>query len=156
MRLRFNLQDVLYITVIIAALLGWYVDRSDLNNEAASLTTELYTFKSRLRASTMNYGGRFPPDMASQYTRRGDTINARTSDGRKLIANRVRLGDLDFLITNPSGDAFSGIDGPGWEMQTLEDSRNMGNGESSRFERGQGDGSATSADEPSNGPESPN
>lgn len=156
MRLRFNLKDILYSTVIIALLLGWHVDRNALNDEAASLTTELYKFKSRLRASTLNYGGLLPPQMASQYTKRGDTINARTSDGRQLISNRLRSGDLDFLIANPSGDPLSGIDGPGWEMRTLEDFRSMGYGEASRFERTHGDGTAENDDEPSNGPESPN
>lgn len=121
MRIQFHLKDILYSTVIIALLLGWYADRNALNNEAASLTTELYKFKSRLKVGTLNYGGRFPPQMASQYTKRGDIINARTSDGRQLISNRLKSGDLDFLIVNPSGATLSGTDGPGWNLQTLEE-----------------------------------
>lgn len=67
MTFQFHMKDLLYCTAIVALPLGWFVDRNELNREAASLAVEVYKIKSRLRFSSMKYGGLFPPGMKAQY-----------------------------------------------------------------------------------------
>lgn len=120
MRIRFRLKDLVYLTAVVALLLAWRMDRSRLNSEAASLSAELYRLKSRVHVTGTVWGGRYPPSMRSQYTKKGDVLNPSSEADRQKIAARLERGNFNFLLASPKGVPVSGVDGT-WNLQTLND-----------------------------------
>jgi hypothetical protein len=126
MRLQVSLRDAFWLFIVLGLLLAWLIDRRALNNEAASLFGELYKHRSRMQHELQNYRYQPPaysslaPAMQAQYQGVGVTLDSRTRSGRHDALQRLKKGDLDFLITDGSGDIVKTVQGTGFDQNLVD------------------------------------